>query len=513
MATASIQATVDNMEMNKNKQNKAQNKRAKTLKSKLLRAASALQPRLTGRGDYAIKDIASAVARPFQHTERGTTIINKAARSLGEAVGSSIPGLGALGAGEYLGNAASWFSRLLGFGDYTIKRNSLLDVARRSQGRPASFNRKGADIIVRHEEYITDVLGSTDFNAVSYLLNPGNPALFPFLWQIASRYEEYEMLGVVFEYRPASYAYSANVSSGVVVMATDYDVLDSNYSDKRPMEASEYATSCMPSESMMHPIECDPRRNVMHRGFVKPGSTSLDEYGTGDPRLDFLGRTTVATQGMPETANGKSIGELWVSYQVRLSRPILEGALNVQSQKFTLTTLAPGSYSLDTPSHHGTYVAIDKYPELGAVSIKVTTRVAGTYSLRIEAVTIGPGHSPLATNDWAVPAAEGWKWLPIIPSSGGGQYSVITSAATTANPFAMLEGTYTTVKDNVTLPVVLPYFTEPGSLHFTVTAYPVQAPSLDTAITLHSLQEQLTELTSKLATKGPGDATIKPKFY
>lgn len=181
----------------------------------------------------------------------------------------------------------------------------------------------GSDIVFAHREFVQDIKSSVEFRRNSFILNPGNPVLCPWLSQIAKLYEEYEILGAVFEFKSTSATAVGTTSSamGAVVMATDYDCEDVNFVNKRAMEAAEYATSGQPFQSFIHPIECDPKRNVISKMYVLPGvSDKLD--APGDPRFSIHGVTTIATVG--QQLDDTIIGELWISYHIRLSRPILE---------------------------------------------------------------------------------------------------------------------------------------------------------------------------------------------
>lgn len=234
---------------------------------------------IKGKGGYladAAKGIVNAVTYNNDKTSLGA-----AARTVGEAAGAYIhPALS-----KVLGNAASWFTSLFGGGRYSVKRNSLLRAAySQVSGRgsyktnlayspssdsgfltnsPPMFSNGGkgfgSDIILSHREYVCDVNSSTGFVSTAYPINPGNPVLFPWLSKVAALYEEFEFLGLIFEYKTMSAAAVGTVSSamGNVIMATDYDCMDSNFTNKRQMESAEFACSTVPYGTFVHPIECE----------------------------------------------------------------------------------------------------------------------------------------------------------------------------------------------------------------------------------------------------------------
>lgn len=328
-------------------------------KSKQTRKSKTSKPRISvsvrrvrGRGEYNMPPEAKPVALSNGPRQPGN--VNKFARAAGEALGgaiSYIPGLGKLipaplisAASSALGDAGSWLARAFGFGRYDVRRNSLVRPPRSGSygppgGAPISgpiesqsyvasppqfgSTKKGSDIVFAHREYIGDIKSSINFKSQTFPINPGNPEMFPWMSRIAQLYEEYEMLGCLFEYRSTSATAVGTTSSGmgVVVMATDYDCYDSNFTTKRQMEAAEYSSAAVPFETFLHPIECDRSRNVLAQEYVVPGITKFSD-APGDARLSVLGNFTIATEG--QQVDNTTIGELWVTYHIKLSRPVLE---------------------------------------------------------------------------------------------------------------------------------------------------------------------------------------------
>lgn len=284
------------------------------LKRVNLRGTRTNGTRVRGRGDYSFKNMAQAITRPFTDSTASVGMVNRGARSLGNWIGNET---GIPGAGTALGNASSWLSRAFGFGDYTVRGNTFMEEG----NNIAQFKSHGT-IEFAHREFIMDISSTTGFANSAYPINPGNGTLFPWLSTIAKNFEQYEMLGLIFEFKSTSATAvgSVNTGLGTVIMATDYDVLDAPYLDKRAMEVSEFATSAAPFRSQIHPIECDPKQNVMKALFIQPGN-NVSAY-PDDPRFSAMGNFQIATSGMQAVS---VIGELWVSYHVRLSKPQLEG--------------------------------------------------------------------------------------------------------------------------------------------------------------------------------------------
>lgn len=286
-------------------------------------------------------------------TNKPPGTINRMARMAGEALGSAIPlipGIGKLipaplvsAASSALGDAGSWLAKAFGFGRYTISRNSLMKpMVRGGPGGarvenmpevaapPVFANGEGSDIIITHREFVANVKSSINFTTTTYPINPGNPILYPFFSRIASLYEEFDIMGQLMEYRPTSATAVGTTSSamGVVIMATDYDCYDSNFTSKRQMEAAEFSSAAVPFETFIHPIECDRARNVLSQQYVVPGIIDASQ-APGDRRLSVLGNFTIATEG--QQADNTDIGELWVTYHIRVSRPCLQSYVQSSS--------------------------------------------------------------------------------------------------------------------------------------------------------------------------------------
>jgi len=211
--------------------------------------------------------------------------------------------------GAIVGRAAgSLLSKITGSGDYKVRGNSIMSNA------IPSFSAGGAGVRICHREYIGDINGSLGFVNTTLNINPGLETTFPWLSTIAGGFEEYELRGLVFEYRPTSgwAVSSTSATLGVVVFATNYDVLDPPFLTKQAMDSYEFSTSSVPSDHMLHPVECAPGANPTKTLYIRTGAA------TGDLRLYDIGLFEYATQGMQSVY---SVGELWVSYDVILKKP------------------------------------------------------------------------------------------------------------------------------------------------------------------------------------------------
>jgi len=208
------------------------------------------------------------------------------------------------------GVAGDLISRLTGVGDYTLSTNSIVQ----GNAIPTFYN-SGDGMEICHREFLRDVTGTTDFSLSSLPINPGMSDTFPWLSQVASNFEEYEMKGLVFEYRPSSGSVATTSAAlGVVIYATNYDVLDPLFTTKQQMDSYEYSSSTVPFDKMLHAVECDNKRNVLTRMYVRDAPPPIG----ADLRFYDLGNFQYATKGMQSSY---VVGELWVTYHVRLSKP------------------------------------------------------------------------------------------------------------------------------------------------------------------------------------------------
>lgn len=262
--------------------------------------------RITGRGDYRW--------------------------SSSHSTGANIGGYLGAKAGQFIGGAAQTaLTALTGMGDYKVKRNVFL-----GNNLPQIVNGAGpGGTTIRFQEYLGDVITHStpgEFKIDSYMINAANPVTFPWLSQIACNYEQYDVQGMLFSFTSmsADALNSVNTALGSVMMATQYDVLDDIFQSKTEMLNYEFATSCKPSESVLHMIECDPRQTSVNELYCLYNQ----EYPpNADPRLYNLGRFSIATTGFQGSA--VNIGQLQVTYQVRLLKPKLFTSLGLTNPLFT----------------------------------------------------------------------------------------------------------------------------------------------------------------------------------
>lgn len=239
----------------------------------------------------------------------------------GEALGGLAGGLlgpeGAAAGGVIGSNIGANISRAIGTGSYRVTN----DLIQNNGGNAPVYHSAGAfdemgDVIMSNRELVTFVTAGpkpagatkTDFKLQSFTLNPVDD-VFHHLRQTARQYEQFEFLGLMFEYVPMTGEGGEN-ELGVLGMAASYDPAQTrHFTNMEDMVRFKGSITTKPSNAMLFGIECDPQKRAIKTMYTR------DSVNRGK---DFTDMATfyVATQGMP---NGEAqLGQLWVTYSVKL---------------------------------------------------------------------------------------------------------------------------------------------------------------------------------------------------
>jgi hypothetical protein len=244
------------------------------------------------------------------------------------------------------GKAGSAISKLVGSGEYHVERNTVMETG------GVSFNSKRDHTVrIRHNEYLGDVIASSDFTNVSYPLNPGLFTTFPWLNQSATAFQQYKIHGIIFVYEPTSAAWSGNGQAlGTVIMGTQYNVTRDPFSGKREMLNYEFSNSGAPDESLVHPVECAADESPLTELYVRTGPVPDDE----DVRFYDFANFQLAVTGCDPTVDGDAIGELHVVYDIELFKPQLPPGgvvpgLSTRINNFSVTAADPFGPIQTTP--------------------------------------------------------------------------------------------------------------------------------------------------------------------
>ena len=212
--------------------------------------------------------------------------------------------------------------------------NSLIEGGRPSMTYGAA-NDETQSIVISHCEYLQDVYGSANaqFSNQGWNLNPGLVENFPWLSQLAANYEEYEFIQLLFSFKStvdASATNNVNGSTGTIIMATNYNPTSPLFTTKETMMQYHGANSGRLVDDHTHGVECDPNKNAgTGQKYVRTAPVVVGQ----DPKTFDLGTFQLATVNIPSAFFNQQIGELWVSYTVKLSKPRLATALCLTSQE------------------------------------------------------------------------------------------------------------------------------------------------------------------------------------
>lgn len=236
--------------------------------------------------------------------------------------------------------ATKGIARVLGFGDYEISHNSLMPGGD-SNVVPMMHSDNGT-VRVQRREYLFDVFSSTVFRNGRIAITPTNYACFPWLSTFAENFEQYRILGMIFEYKTLSGAISSSQALGSVTLATQYNVSEPAFANKSQALNHYFGCSTVPSASLLHAIECEPMYDPYKVYWIRhPG-----EVGNPDRRLNDYGVLNIVTQGQLEER--VTLGELWVSYDVVLIKP----RLPTVDQNVTIYDPLPPGEDPDVFAHH-----------------------------------------------------------------------------------------------------------------------------------------------------------------
>ncbi len=350
--------------------------------------------------------------------------IGKALRGLGSLGGSTLGSfIGAPIAGSAVGSSlGAAMSKWLGAGDYAVGKNTL--VQRASANIPMMHN-TSQSVLVRHREFIGTINGSTGFVVQKAIkINPGLVDTFPWLARIAQRFQEYEFKGMVYHYVPTSGTFNGSTAAlGTVMMQTTYRSTDTAPANKIELLNEYNSNETVPFETMVHPIECDPKENPFAVHYIRSTGT-----GVSDQLLYDLGTTFVATQGMSTT---DVVGDLWCTYEVELKKPLISSPVVVSPAYFGCSYAAPST----TDFFGGATAGV-----VGTLPITATGRLitiparGGSYLIQVNITSVA-GVTAAATLGWSSSTST-------VTNCGiwafDGFYDTTRSAITGTNPVSTL---------------------------------------------------------------------------
>lgn len=215
---------------------------------------------------------------------------------------------------------------LTGSGDYKMGHTPSSNSIWNSTATP-KFQQRGRGNIITNREYIRDItipaLSNGQFHVERVVVQPGLATTFPWLATIAQNYEQFKILGMIFEFKSTLGDNSLVQNLGTVIMGTEYNVSSADFVNKQVMENSEFAQSARSTASQIHGIECASKESPTKLLYVRTGVLPSANVAAGDNLKWYdYANFQIATVGFPLIgAAPLNIGELWVSYQIEFFKP------------------------------------------------------------------------------------------------------------------------------------------------------------------------------------------------
>jgi len=187
-----------------------------------------------------------------------------------------------------------------------------LAIGRRMGVNQPMINNTGRMCVIRHREFVGEILGNSTFKVQHALvLNPGMMLSFPWLSKMASNWEQYSFKNLIYNYIPRC----STLTSGSIMLVPDYDSLDQSPASKS--SALSYSDSI--EDSSWKSLSCRLRKESLQpigpKKYIRSGNVA------GDLKTYDGGKMLVCVQGQADTS---VIGDLWVSYDIHLFVPQTE---------------------------------------------------------------------------------------------------------------------------------------------------------------------------------------------
>lgn len=209
-------------------------------------------------------------------------------------------------------------------------------VTRKTPAPRVANTREGC--VVSHREFIADVTRTTNnFTLDSYSINPGLAGTFPWLAQVASRFESYTFDRLDFIFEPMV----ATTQPGSIMMAIDFDASDTPPGNKTTLMAMQGAMRSAPWQAYRMSASAIDRRKMVPERYTRSGAPAT---GSDIKTLD-VGNLFVSTVGTGTTT--VLLGEIHVEYTVRLRTPQIQTAPGLSIARRALQT---GTFVLNVAS-------------------------------------------------------------------------------------------------------------------------------------------------------------------
>lgn len=193
-----------------------------------------------------------------------------------------------------------------------------------------SRSAKSRGTIVKHREFVDNIVGDTAFGLQSYAINPGLPITFPWLNATAANYEKYKV-------RKFQVDIQTNVGSnvgGTYGMAIDFDANDGPPISEQELMAFEGAVNCAVWNSCRLDVSRFNRSSPYKELYVRTGDVDTSE----DKKTYDLGTLYVYTIGTPSTS---LIGKIYFDYEIEFFNPQVNNFGNIFAKSAEVDPISP----------------------------------------------------------------------------------------------------------------------------------------------------------------------------
>lgn len=183
--------------------------------------------------------------------------------------------------------------------------------------KPRMVTAPNGNCRIRHREYLKDIVAQAAspslFTSEGFPVNPGMSGTFPWLSQIAPRFEKYRFNSLKFQFETEA----PTSLGGSLILTLDYDASDQAPQSKVQAMAYKNAVRSAPWEECTHTSakeDLSQQKQYFVRSGANPASTDVKLYDVGNL---FVCSQNVVT-------GGATLGELYVDYDIELLTPQLQ---------------------------------------------------------------------------------------------------------------------------------------------------------------------------------------------
>lgn len=204
--------------------------------------------------------------------------------------------------------------------EYGYKQVPVANGLRSMMGAPRVNGNKA--FVVKHSEYVQDLVGTSSFSILQIPIQPGLPSSFPWLSTLAPNFEMY---------RIKSFNCRVETQSPTSVAGTILGVIDYDPVDAAPASKVIFMTKAGASRTAVW-----DRLNVSARAIDRPFTRLYIRDGGLAANLDIktydYGNVFIAVEGVAGT---EAIAEIYVDYEIEFFTPESTGFNSVDSGSYT----------------------------------------------------------------------------------------------------------------------------------------------------------------------------------